>query len=62
MKMDDLTPRQRDVFDYIIVYREQNGIAPTIREICRYLGLSSPGGIAGFGGQGIYRSGTWCDA
>ncbi|MDH3347781.1 MAG: transcriptional repressor LexA [Desulfobulbaceae bacterium] len=43
--MDDLTPRQRDVFDYIIVYREQNGIAPTIREICRYLGLSSPGGI-----------------
>ena len=29
----DLTPRQRDVYDYIVQFKQTNGYAPTMREI-----------------------------
>lgn len=29
----DLTPRQRDVYEYIVHFKQTNGYAPTMREI-----------------------------
>ena len=37
-----LTPRQREVYDYIRRFAEVHGYAPTIAEIRAHLGLSSP--------------------
>jgi len=45
MKFRDLTDRQKSVLAFIAEYQRQNAIAPTVREIARHLGLSSPGGI-----------------
>src|SRR5262249_34224923 len=37
-----LTPRQREVYEYIRSFWEARGYAPTIAEIGKHLGLSSP--------------------
>lgn len=41
----DLTPRQQSVLDYIVEFERKHFMAPTVREICAHLGLSSPAGI-----------------
>ena len=37
-----LTPRQREVYEYIRRFSDVHGFAPTIAEIRAHLGLSSP--------------------
>jgi repressor LexA len=41
----ELTPRQRSVLEFIIAFEREHRMAPTVREIGRHLGLSSPSGI-----------------
>ena len=41
-------PRKRgrthlEIYDFIVDFIDQNGFPPTVREICRAMGLSSPG-------------------
>lgn len=43
--MSDLTPRQRDVYRAILTAFATYGSAPTIRELCSDLDISSPNGI-----------------
>lgn len=43
----DLTERQREVLDYILAFRRQNGCSPSIPEIQRQFGFRSPNGVAG---------------
>ena len=40
--MDDLTKRQKEVLDFIKKFMVSHGYPPTIREIGKSLGLSSP--------------------
>lgn len=42
-----LTPRQRQVLNFIIKYREKKGFPPTIREIGNGVGLSSSSSVHG---------------
>ena len=44
--MEDLSPRQRDVVDYICSTVAQRGIPPTYREIGDALGIASTNGVA----------------
>lgn len=44
--MNDLTPRQRDVLDYLSARHEQSGLCPTYREIGRALGINSTNGVS----------------
>ncbi len=44
-KPDYLTERQKEILDYIEQFREQEGIAPTHREICERFGYSSYGTV-----------------
>ena len=44
--MDDLSPRQRDVVNYIASTVAQRGIPPTYREIGDALGIASTNGVA----------------
>jgi repressor LexA len=37
-----LTPRQREIWDYLLVYVEEHGYPPTVREIGQAVGLASP--------------------
>ena len=37
-----LTPRQREIWDYLLSYVEQHGYPPTVREIGQAVGLASP--------------------
>ena len=39
--MEKLTRRQRDVFEYIKSYIDENGYAPCVRDICNALNLKS---------------------
>ena len=39
--MEKLTRRQRDVFEYIKTYINENGYAPCVRDICNALNLKS---------------------
>lgn len=41
----ELTPRQLSVYEYILHYHQQHGMAPTVREICEDLGLKGPAGV-----------------
>ena len=41
MTPDPLTPKQKDVLDFVRSYHDQNGYAPSMSEICKSLGLSS---------------------
>ncbi len=38
-----LTPRQKEILDFIRRYRQKNGVSPTQREICEEFGYSSFG-------------------
>ncbi len=40
-----LTPRQKEIADYIRRYRSKNGVSPTQREICEEFGYSSFGTV-----------------
>lgn len=40
-----LTSRQQQVVDVIIALTAMNNRAPTIREICKAIGVSSPNGV-----------------
>jgi repressor LexA len=40
-----LTGRQAEVLAWILDYREQEGISPTVREIAAGLGIASPNGV-----------------
>jgi repressor LexA len=42
--MDTLTPRQEEVFEFILETLERRGYPPSIREICEAFGLSSTRG------------------
>ncbi len=37
-----LTPRQREIWDYLLSYVEEHGYPPTVREIGQAVGLASP--------------------
>ncbi|MGD0166771.1 MAG: transcriptional repressor LexA [Gaiellaceae bacterium] len=37
-----LTPRQREIWDYLVAYVDQHGYPPTVREIGQAVGLASP--------------------
>src|SRR5689334_25074404 len=41
--MSYLTERQKEILEYIQVYRRERGIAPTHRDICEKFGFSSYG-------------------
>jgi len=47
MKDKKLTPRQREVLDYISQMIKKSGIPPTIREIGKKFGISSTNGVRG---------------
>ena len=40
-----LTPRQKEIADFIRRYRSKNGVSPTQREICEEFGYSSFGTV-----------------
>ena len=42
-----LTERQREVYDFILAFRRQNGCSPSIPEIQKEFGIRSPNGVAG---------------
>jgi repressor LexA len=44
--MDDLTPRQRQVLDYINDHLERRGYPPTLREIAAHLGVRGTLGVS----------------
>lgn len=43
--MDAITPRQKEVLDFIVDYLERNGYPPTLREIGRHLGVNGTLGV-----------------
>lgn len=42
-----LTERQREILDYIVAFRQENGCSPSIPELQREFGIRSPNGVAG---------------
>ncbi len=40
--MKDLTPKQREIYDFILRFSEENGYPPSVREIGQAVGLKSP--------------------
>ncbi|MEG2421187.1 MAG: transcriptional repressor LexA [Oscillospiraceae bacterium] len=40
--MKELTPKQRQIYDYIVSFSEQHGYPPSVREIGEAVGLKSP--------------------
>lgn len=40
--MKQLTPKQQQIYDYIISFTEDHGYPPSVREIGEYVGLKSP--------------------
>lgn len=44
--MADLSPRQREVLDFILAWHDQHGIAPSFREIGEHLGIKSTNGVS----------------
>lgn len=43
----ELTQRQREILDFILAFRRENGCSPSIPEIQRHFGIRSPNGVAG---------------
>lgn len=41
-----LTPRQAKVYESIIFYQNKTGYAPTVRELCKMVGVSSTSTIS----------------
>ena len=44
--MDELTARQKKIFDFIVERTDRQGFPPTVREIGRRFRISSPKGVA----------------
>ncbi len=44
--MDDLSPRQREILEFIVAAIQQRGVAPTYREIGTALGIGSTNGVS----------------
>ena len=42
MKDDELTPRQQKILELVRDFSTENGYPPTVRELCRLAGVSSP--------------------
>lgn len=40
--MKDLTPKQQEIYDYILQFTQEKGYPPSVREIGEALGLKSP--------------------
>jgi repressor LexA len=45
MAREPLTKRQREVFDFIVAEIRDRGIPPTVREIGKHFGITSPNGV-----------------
>ncbi len=45
MSLEQLTPRQRDVFDFMRDLIENRGYGPTVREIGEHFSINSPNGV-----------------
>lgn len=45
--LSSLTPRQREILDFIRDWIEQFGYAPSVRDIGRHFGIRSPNGVRG---------------
>lgn len=43
--MNAVTPRQKQILDWVIAFRGKNGYSPSIREIGNYFGISSLRGV-----------------
>ena len=43
----ELTGRQREVYEFIVHFRRENGCSPSIPELQRAFGIRSPNGVAG---------------
>lgn len=46
-----LTPRQRDVYEWIVEHCETLGYSPTVREVAKGVGVNSPNCITGHLGK-----------
>lgn len=44
--MDDLSPRQREILDFIVAAIDANGVVPSYREIGAALGIGSTNGVS----------------
>lgn len=42
---DALSPRQRQILDFLLGFRSRHGCSPTVREIAKHFGLRSPGSV-----------------
>lgn len=40
--MKSLSPKQQQIYDYIVDFSAQHGYPPSVREIGEYVGLKSP--------------------
>ena len=40
--MKQLTPKQQQIYDYIVSFADEHGYPPSVREIGEYVGLKSP--------------------
>jgi len=45
LKMKELTPKQRQVYDFIVEFTSEHGYPPSIREICASVNLKSPSSV-----------------
>lgn len=43
--MIEMTKREKDVFDYVVLYRGKFGRSPSVREITAGIGLHSTGSV-----------------
>ncbi len=43
--MKELTPKQQEVYDFIVEFTSSNGYPPSIREICAAVNLKSPSSV-----------------
>lgn len=41
----ELTARQKEIFDFLVSYLQDNGFPPTVREICARFGIKSTKGV-----------------
>ena len=59
-----MTERETQIYQYIVDYMQEHMYAPTIREICKAVGLSSTASVAFLHGapgrKGIDRDRTRC--
>jgi len=59
MPDQDLTPRQREILNFISEHIDQNGFPPTRAELCRHFGFQSPNAaeshLRALSGKGVIR-------